>query len=625
MICRYAFALSRNKFMEEYVGQLWHRFITKAAEQTFPDAKVSFEEIQKPIGILFRALGGDGGLRIEATHATSHQARRTWLQKVAGTAKQIELAWRDQETLRLPSEVAVFPEKYLNRETFIWLAALATIEHPETDWLLRNQLLTQLTLQRFSGLENRYKNLIKHYLPLRKITGLSKEELAQELAIQQALLNPCSVKALPPCEKSPQPVHLWLHPSPPLRAKAVKSPNAPENPPEGETKRQQAKDQRRRSGERTEAPDGKKGLLAFRLESLFTRAEYVKVDRTTDDEEDLSKAQDALEDMEHLSITQDNKKSATTLKFDLDLPPNLMEETRLEGDILLPEWDYKKQLMRANFCNLQMYYNTNADTVELPVHLRKTAQRLRKQFEALAPTRMWHRNQAEGNDIDLDAYLLHAADNLRGQADAGQGLYRDFRGGSRDLACLLLADLSMSTDAWVNNFSRVIDVIRDSLFLFSEALSSTGDKFALYGFSSRQREQIRFHVLKTFEQHYTPFVRGNIQAIKPGFYTRMGAAIRQSTTILSKQPHAQRLLLLLTDGKPNDLDHYEGRYGIEDTRQAIHEARKKGLQVFCITIDEKAGDYLGYLFGNHGYVFIRNPAELPKQLPLLYMRLTAGE
>jgi len=147
----------------------------------------------------------------------------------------------------------------------------------------------------------------------------------------------------------------------------------------------------------------------------------------------------------------------------------------------------------------------------------------------------------------------------------------------------------------------------------------------LYGFSSRQRQHIRFNVLKTFEQSYTPIIRGNIQSIKPGFYTRMGAAIRQSTTILSKQPNAQRLLLLLTDGKPNDLDHYEGRYGVEDTRQAIHEARRKGLQVFCVTIDEKAGDYLGYLFGNHGYVFIRNPAELPKQLPLLYMRLTAGE
>jgi len=611
--------------MEEYVGQLWHRFITKAANQTFPEASVSLEEIHKTAGVLFRALGGDGGLKIEAVNATAHQARRTWLQRIAGTSKQVELAWRDQETLRLPVELAIFPQKNLNRDAFLWLAALATSAHLETDWLLRNQLLTQLTLQRFTGLESRYQKLVENYLPLRRKQGLLSEELAQELAIQQALLNPCSVKALPICEKPPQPVHLWLHPSPPLQTKAVKSPSAPENPPEGETKRQNAKDQRRRSGERTDAPDGKKGLLAFRLESLFSRAEYVKVDRTTDDEEDLNKAQDALEDMEHLAITQDNKKSATTLKFDLDLPPNLMEETPLEGDILLPEWDYKKQLLRNNFCNLQLHYNSNVEGIELPEHLRRTARRLRQQFEALAPTRIWHRNQAEGNDIDLEAYLLHAADSLRGQADAGQGLYRDFRGGSRDLACLLLADLSMSTDAWVNNFSRVIDVIRDSLFLFSEALSSTGDKFALYGFSSRQREQIRFHVLKTFEQTYTPIIRGNIQAIKPGFYTRMGAAIRQSTNILSKQPSAQRLLLLLTDGKPNDLDHYEGRYGVEDTRQAIHEARRKGLQVFCVTIDEKAEDYLGYLFGNQGYIFIRNPTELPKQLPLLYMRLTAGE
>jgi nitric oxide reductase NorD protein len=611
--------------MEEYVGSLWHRFITKAAEQTFPDAAVSLEEVHKTVGVLFRALGGDGGLRIEAVSATAHQARRTWLQKVAGTAKHVELAWRDQETLRLPSQLAVFPDKSLNRDTFLWLAALATSEHLETDWFIRNQLLTQITLQRFQGLESRYQKLVENYLPLRRTKGLTPEELAQELAIQHALKNPFIINKLPICEKPPQPVHLWLHPSPPMRPAAVKAPSPPENPPEGETKRQNAKDQRRRSGERTEAPDGKTGLLAFRLESLFSRAEYVKVDRTTDDEEDLSKAQDALEDMEHLSITQDNKNSATTLKFDLDLPPNALEETPLEGEILLPEWDYKKQLLRENFCNLQMYFNANAQAIELPHNLRKTAQRLKQQFEALAPTRIWHRNQAEGNDIDLEAYLLHAADNLRGQADAAQGLYRDFRGGSRDLACLLLADLSMSTDAWVNNFSRVIDVIRDSLFLFAEALSSTGDKFALYGFSSRQRQHIRFNVLKTFEQSYTPIIRGNIQAIKPGFYTRMGAAIRQSTNILSKQPNAQRLLLLLTDGKPNDLDHYEGRYGVEDTRQAIHEARRKGLQVFCVTIDEQAGDYLGYLFGNNGYVFIRNPAELPKQLPLLYMRLTAGE
>ncbi len=233
-------------------------------------------------------------------------------------------------------------------------------------------------------------------------------------------------------------------------------------------------------------------------------------------------------------------------------------------------------------------------------------------------------HQQEGCEIDLNAYLNYSAARLSGTVPADQGLYRDFRSGSRDLACLLLADLSLSTDAWVNNHARIIDVIRDSLFLFAEALQATGDRFALYGFSSRYRQEVRFHCLKDFQQPYNAQIRRRIHGIRPGYYTRMGTAIRHASHLLSQQRHSQRLLLLLTDGKPNDLDQYEGRYGIEDTRMALHEARKQGLQPFCVTIDEKAGDYLPHLFGSHGYVLIHNPAQLPRELPLLYMRLTQG-
>jgi nitric oxide reductase NorD protein len=102
----------------------------------------------------------------------------------------------------------------------------------------------------------------------------------------------------------------------------------------------------------------------------------------------------------------------------------------------------------------------------------------------------------------------------------------------------------------------------------------------------------------------------------------MGAAIRHASEILSKQTASQQLLLLLSDGKPNDLDLYDGRYGIEDTRMALIEARRKGLQPFCVTIDDKAGDYLPHMFGADNYVVIRKPSELPRELPLLYARLT---
>jgi nitric oxide reductase NorD protein len=133
---------------------------------------------------------------------------------------------------------------------------------------------------------------------------------------------------------------------------------------------------------------------------------------------------------------------------------------------------------------------------------------------------------------------------------------------------------------------------------------------------------VRFHNLKGFDEPYDNRIRGRIAAIKPGYYTRMGAAIRHATGLMLKQQSQQRLLLLLTDGKPNDLDQYEGRYGIEDTRVALLEARKLGLRPFCVTIDREANDYLPHLFGVGGYAVIRRPEELPRELPLLYAQMT---
>ena len=129
-------------------------------------------------------------------------------------------------------------------------------------------------------------------------------------------------------------------------------------------------------------------------------------------------------------------------------------------------------------------------------------------------------------------------------------------------------------------------------------------------------------MIKNFDESYNSRVKGRIQAIKPGYYTRMGAAIRQAADVLSEQKSAQRLLLILTDGKPNDLDHYEGRYGIEDTRAAVQEAKARGLKPFCITIDEKAEDYLPYIYGSNDYLVIRKPEQLPRELTRLYCQLT---
>lgn len=613
--------------MEEYVGELWDRFIRKVAYRGYPEARVKLEQMAKLAPVFFRALGGDPGLNVTAGSATSHGARRNWVQRVAGTGEKAELAWRDGASLYLPAELDVFPQAALNRDLYLWLIALSAHDcASDLPWLARNQQATLATLQALPGLAGRYQILVEALIAERGDPAklLPVERTAEEV-VRAALRDPATPQVLPPAPKPVQPVPLWLHPEAPVAAgvRARSQEETAEASEEATAKTPET--QRKRKAESTDMPDGKNGfMLRFRAESLFSWAEFVKVNRATDDDEDPDAAS-AADDLDQLTVARDNKRSASRIRFDLDLPAEADDDTVLESGTLLPEWHYKKQRMLPDMCRIHTLVAADAPPCALPQPLARTARLLRRQFQALTPQRTRLRNQHSGSDVDLDALMRYCADRASGAPVSEPGLYLDFRNHNRDLACLLLADLSLSTDAWINNSARVIDVIRDSLFLFSEALSATGDSFALYGFSSVRRDNVRFHLLKGFDERYNPEVRGRLAAIKPGFYTRMGAAIRQSTQILSRQKSGRRLLLILTDGKPNDLDQYEGRYGIEDTRVAIHEARQKGLTPFCVTIDEKAGDYLPHLFGSGSFVVVRNAAELPQVLPRLYVKLTCND
>ncbi|MEA3301932.1 MAG: VWA domain-containing protein, partial [Pseudomonadota bacterium] len=552
--------------------------------------------------------------------------------------------------------IALFPHKSLNRDLYLWLAALATSSHATAasaggEWLADNCRDTMQLLQRWPGMHKRYQRLLDAHLQQRPEAGaLPKAERLQEEVIREALKNPAhyaDIRSLsknsltgvgkssgdpgvfaltpnmPPAAKHPpQPVPLWLHPEPPRAGAAVAASSSdPDDAEAPASRKKEDRQQKRRKAERVDMPEGKEGLLAFRLESYFSWAEFVNVDRTTEDDDD-DDAQRTADDMDMISVARDNKPTASKVRFDLDLPADQYDDIRLGDGIPLPEWDYKQQLLVKDYCAIQPMLAREAEAIPLPPKLRAQARKLRSQFEMLRPQRHWFSRQQEGTELDLDSYLSHLTDRKLGRFNSDAAVYRECRDSSRDLSCLLLADLSLSTDAYVNDEERVIDTIRNSLFLFSEALSATGDPFALYGFSSRNRDHVRFHLIKNFAESYNEHVRGRINAIKPGFYTRMGAAIRQASKILACQSAAQKILLILTDGKPNDLDKYEGRYGIEDTRMAILEAQQMGLQPFCVTIDTEAKDYLPYLFGSRSWVLVRDAAELPRKLPMLYARLT---
>lgn len=611
--------------MEEYVGELWHKLVTRVANKQHEEASFSLDEISKTAAIFFRALGGDSGLNLSAAPLTRHGARRTWKERLAGSGERIELSWRDGESLRLPEKIDLFSERSLNRDLYLWLIALSSVQVDESlPWIVRNQRATLGLLERFPGFNARYHRLVMATLAIRQsISSLSPEEAVQENAIRQALQNPGSVQSLPLSKRPFSPVPIWTHPNPPVSMSYAGQLN--EATPESKPSDSKAKTQSRRkhSAERTDMPDGKDGLMMmFRADSLFSWTEYINVNRPQDEEDDTESAALAAEDMDMMTVARDGETSAAKLRFDLDLAPAGEDETPLGEGIRLPEWDYTKQRMQLDYCSLQELVAINFSACELPTRLLRTAKRLRSQFQALAPTRIWLKGQHDGEEVDLDAWVRQEADLLSGLHADNRGIYRALVNQQRDLACLLLADLSLSTDAYASDSQRVIDVIRDSIFLFSEALTATGDSFAIYGFSSLKRGNVRFNRLKTFDERYDSITRGRINAIKPGYYTRMGAAIRQSTNLLKMQPHKQRLLLIVTDGKPNDLDRYEGRYGIEDTRMALHEARQLGLQPFCVTIDTEANDYLPHLFGVGGFAVIRSPEDLPKQLPLLYAQMT---
>ncbi|MBL8471566.1 MAG: VWA domain-containing protein [Rhodocyclaceae bacterium] len=610
--------------MEEFIGGLWHKFITRAATRSYPQAAVRLDEIERMAGVLFRALGGDPGLRVAAAADETHGARRRWLARIAHTDDTLAPARRDEETLRLPPEIALFPERSANRDLYLWLIAqAAALQAPSAEnWIVHCQQAALATLTRYPGLAARYRRLVDAVIAARiPPERLPAAEAAVEREIRRALLEPGSVSELPPARRPPQPVPLWLYPSEAARAEAAAA-DPPADQRESAAPRPQDESRRRHKARRTPmAKPASPFLMQFRAESLLSFGEYVKVDRAQDEDAD-PEAGKIADQMDELAIARDARQVASKVRFDLDLPSAAVDDIPLASGILLPEWDWKKGLLKKDQCCLTELAARDAIPAPLPQRLAAPAHKLRRQFEALAPGRRWLKNQPQGSEPDLDACVRALADRRAGWRAADLASYLACERRERDMACLVLADLSMSTDAWVGDTARVIDVIQDSLLLFSEALGATGDRFALHGFSSRRRDHVRYYRIKDFDEPHNDLVRGRIAALRPGFYTRMGAAIRHATSMLARQRSALRLLLILSDGKPNDLDHYEGRYGIEDTRMSILEARKAGLKPFCVTIDVEGAGYLPHLFGVDGYTVVRKPAELPLRLPLLYSRLT---
>ena len=288
------------------------------------------------------------------------------------------------------------------------------------------------------------------------------------------------------------------------------------------------------------------------------------------------------------------------------------------GVLYYDEWDYRRRHYRKNWCELKELdmHPSSENAVEAILNKYSHLIRdIRKSFEALRGDNKMLRRQTNGDDIDIDAIVESFADVHEGNEMTDRLFIKSGRL-ERNLAVVFMVDVSGSTKGWIN------DAERESLVLLSEALQTLGDRYAIYGFSGMTRKRCELYRIKTFDEPYDRTVKARIAGIKPQDYTRMGVIIRHLTRKLMEVDARTRVLITISDGKPDDYDGYRGEYGIEDTRQALMEAKHSGIHPFCITIDSQAHDYLPHMYGHVNYTVVSDVRGLPLKVSDIYRKLT---
>jgi len=630
---------------EEAFGHRWHRLVGHAASWArHPHAAVALEPLKGPLAVFFRGLGGDPAIAVAASMAVTSRHRLGLRLRLGLGEERVVQAHRDQTSLYLPASQDVLADETLNRDLYFWLAAFfvqARPRPPETEsdplrrdllFLRRTRLATDAVMADNPGLAGLHAKLCGALRDLRPVRRLPPAEAAVERCVRRLLGDAAEAGKLWPIVcgaevsgvSAPRgyrpflPVPLWGDAiDTGLTPAAV--PDATPASPAGDvvqTEDERVRRTRRRDADQAERKDS---LILNRFEKILTLIESLNINRAVDDD-DPEGARKALQDAEEIGLSTHTRRPSTRLRFNIDLPPPAVEAERLHAELTYPEWDATLRAYRPDHCRVLTGPATMVgETWQPDTATQRRIQRVRRQFEALRPRHETLRAQLDGTELDLDA-LVRARTDLPASGTGSDRVHLAQRRQARDLSMALLVDVSLSTDSWIDN-RRVLDIEKEALLVLAHGLDACGDDHAILTFTSRTRRHVTIQTVKDFDETLSATVTQRISALKPGFYTRMGTAIRHVTAVLETRPNRHRMLLLLSDGKPNDLDHYEGRYGIADTRRAVQDARRNGIAVFCVAIDRKGQDYLPLLFGRGGYVIVGDAARLPSALPALYRHL----
>jgi hypothetical protein len=290
------------------------------------------------------------------------------------------------------------------------------------------------------------------------------------------------------------------------------------------------------------------------------------------------------------------------------------------------EWDYQSQIHRPDWVTLvekQQPLGDPRDIEQILIQHKQLANRIRHIIDAMQPQGVVRqRHQEEGDAIDIDA-AINAMISLRIGQIPDNKINTRYIHKTRDLAVVVLLDLSESTNEKVPGSNEsILDVSKQATALLSWAIDGIGDPFAIHGFASDGRHDLQYYHFKEFSQPYDNKVKARLSGMQGGLSTRMGGALRHAAYQLQQQSQRKKLVLLITDGQPADIDVNDPIYLHHDTKKAIEELTAQGVSSYCLTIDPNADDYIDRIFGPNRFTVIDKVARLPDKLPAIFASLT---
>ncbi|MFN0119434.1 MAG: nitric oxide reductase activation protein NorD [Blastocatellia bacterium] len=376
-------------------------------------------------------------------------------------------------------------------------------------------------------------------------------------------------------------------------------------------------------------------------ESEVAEEEANEENDPSEQREDQQQAQRQQQQYSADPFNQWSEQNDESLQTDSDLLNELMnaetpEQELQEGDLVFQydEWDRELMDHRARWCRVIQRENRKGqrDFVEkVRVQYAGVISSIRNQFQMLRPESLRRiKGETDGADYDLQAVIDRHID-LKTTGRPSDRVYIRHVRRERDVAVSFLLDMSSSTARTITRHpnqpytrpgQKIIDIEKQGLVLMSEALEAVGDAYAIYGFTSEGRRNVKYFVIKQFGEKYTIDVERRIGGITYHNNTRLGAAVRHAATMLERQDARTKLLIVLSDGRPYDHDYGDSRYAREDTKMALRYTKASGITPFCITIDRESEAELKDLYGDVGYTIIDDVMSLPERLPGIYRRLT---